>query len=57
MNKIIQIEADKEQADHITSYTKLINNLVKNSYTKDVINGYSFFTGKMYSGDDRLKII
>ena len=57
MNKIIQIEADKEQADHITSYTKLINNLVKNSYTKDVINGYSFFTGKMYFGDDRLKVI
>ena len=33
---MIQIEADKERADHISSYTKLINNLVKISYTRDV---------------------
>ena len=61
MNKIKQVEAETKLNDHITSYTKLINNLSRRSLiistkklTQKLLNEYSFFIGKNYFDNDRL---
>ena len=58
-NKTKQIDADKKLTDHITSHTKLTNDLPKEvklilskKLTKYLVNRYSIFNGAKYFNED-----